>query len=856
MAEDIKKDNNPQEENDKWLSIKNVQNVDLVESMRTSFLSYAMSVIVERALPDARDGLKPVQRRILYGMDQLGMTHGSQFKKSARVVGDVMGKYHPHGDSAIYEATARMAQDFSYRYPLVDGHGNWGSIDGDDPAAMRYTECRMQKIAEEMLKDIDKDTVPFQDNYDATEREPLYLPSAFPNLLANGAVGIAVGMATNIPPHNISELADGYIAYMENPEITNDELMQYIKGPDFPTGGIILGAKGIQDAYNTGRGVIQIRSKADIVELANGKKEIIVREIPYAVNKTLLIEKIADIVKEKPQAGQERKLDGITDLRDESTRDGIKIVIECRKDSSPEIILNNLYKYTQLQTSFSVIMLALVDNQPELLTLRRAMQVYFDHQRNVLLNRTKFDLDKSNQRRHILEGYVIAVDNIDELIHIIRNSYDDVEQKISERFNLSSEQSKAILALPLRRLSGLELDKIKNELDLVNANIEEDKKILSDEAEQHKILKEQMLEIKDKYGDARRTEIDYYTDADIDNEDLIPQEDFIITITESGYIKRMRPEEYQAQNRGGKGKTGMKVHSDDVVRAALFTSSHDYLLFFTNLGRIFKMKAYRVPIGSRTAKGTPIVNMLALPEGETLTAISTVHDFESGYLSFITQKGIIKRTALSEFKNIRTTGIRAITLREGDVLHNVVLTTGDQDIIIGASNGKSIRFKETEARDMGRNASGVRGIELEEGENVIGVAVAESEDEQILVITEYGYGKRTLVSEYRRQARGGKGSKTIQITEKRGALAKLTAVSGDEDLFVITDRGMTIRTPIAQIAQTGKATQGVRIMDLADGQKVMTLTLLPHEDESLEEEEAEVTEAEVKPENDESDELF
>lgn len=855
MAEDIKKENQPQED-DKWLSIKNVQNVDLVESMRSSFLSYAMSVIVERALPDARDGLKPVQRRILYGMDQLGMTHGSQFKKSARVVGDVMGKFHPHGDSAIYEATARMAQDFSYRYPLVDGHGNWGSIDGDDPAAMRYTECRMQKIAEEMLKDIDKDTVPFQDNYDATEREPLYLPAAFPNLLANGAVGIAVGMATNIPPHNISELCDGYIAYMENPEITNDELMQYIKGPDFPTGGIILGAKGIQDAYNTGRGVIQIRSKADIVEMANGKKEIIVREIPYAVNKTLLIEKIADIVKEKPAVGQERKLDGITDLRDESTRDGIKIVIECRKDSSPEIILNNLYKYTQLQTSFSVIMLALVDNQPELLTLRRAMQVYFDHQRNVLLNRTKFDLDKSIQRRHILEGYVTAVDNIEELITLIRNSYEDVEQKVSERFNLSPEQSKAILALPLRRLSGLELDKIKNELEIVNATIEEDKKILSDESEQNKILKEQMLDIKAKYGDARRTEIDYYTDADIDNEDLIPQEDFIITITESGYIKRMRPEEYQAQNRGGKGKTGMKVHSDDVVRSALFTSSHDYVLFFTNLGRIFKMKAYRIPVGSRTAKGTPIVNMLALPEGEVLTAISTVHDFDEGYLSFITQKGVIKRTALSEFKNIRTTGIRAITLREDDVLYNVVITNGEQDIIIGASNGKSIRFKETEARDMGRNATGVRGIELSEGEEVIGVAVAEREDEQILVITEYGFGKRTLVSEYRRQARGGKGSKTIQITEKRGKLAKLTAVSGDEDLFVITDRGMTIRTPIAQIAQTGKATQGVKIMDLVDGQKVMTLTLLPHEDESLEEEEETAPEVEAKPENDQSDELF
>nr|MCR5741023.1 DNA gyrase subunit A [Gammaproteobacteria bacterium] len=756
--------------------------------------------------------------------------------------------------------TARMAQDFSYRYPLVDGHGNWGSIDGDEPAAMRYTECRMQKIAEEMLKDIEKDTVPFQDNYDATEREPLYLPSAFPNLLANGAVGIAVGMATNIPPHNISELADGYIAYMENPEITNEELMKYIKGPDFPTGGIILGARGIKDAYTTGRGVIQVRAKADIKELANGKKEIIVKEIPYAVNKTLLIERIADIVKEKPLPGQEKKLDGIVDLRDESTREGIKIVIECRKDSSPEIILNNLYKYTQLQSSFSIIMLALVDNQPELLTLTRAMQVYFDHQRSVLLNRTKYDLEKSNQRKLILEGYLTAVDNIEELIEIIRHTEDNLEGVVSERFNLTQEQTKAILALPLRRLSVLEFDKIKEELNNVIANIEEDHKILSDVEEQHKILKAQMLDIKERYGDDRKTEIDYYTDADIDNEDLIPQEDVIVTITESGYIKRMRPDEYRAQNRGGRGKTGIKVHSDDVVRAAIFTSTHDYLLFITNFGRIYKLKTYRVPLGSRTSKGMPIVNMMTLQDGEALTAITSTHDFDKGFLCFVTKYGVIKRTPLSEFLNIRTTGIRALNLRDGDLLHNAFLTDGESDIIVGASNGKAIRFKETDARDMGRSATGVRAIELADGEEVVGVAVSNNDNDQILVVTEYGYGKRTSVGEYRCQARGGKGVKTLEITEKRGKLAKLLSVTGDEDLFVITDRGMTIRTPIEQIAQSGRATQGVRIINLLDNQKVMTVTVLPHEDEDeeiIEEDinEEEVT-AEAKPENDKSDELF
>ena len=863
----------------KWLSIKNVQDVDLVGSMRTSFLSYAMSVIVERALPDARDGLKPVQRRILYDMEELGMTYSSQYKKSARLVGDVMGKYHPHGDSAIYEATVRMAQPFSYRYPLVNGHGNFGSIDGDGAAAMRYTECKMMKITEEMLKDIDKETVPFVDNYDATEVEPSYLPAAFPNLLCNGSVGIAVGMATNIPPHNLSEVVDGYLAYMDNPEITTEELMQYVKGPDFPTGGIILGVQGIADAYNTGRGIIQIRSKAEIVDIENGKKEIIIREIPYAVNKTAMIEKIAEIVKEKVAPGQDKKLDGITDLRDESTRDGIKIVIECRKDSSPEVILNNLYKYTQLQTSFSIIMLALVDNQPELMTLKRCLEVYYKHQLSVLLNRTNYDLKKSLEKKHILEGYLVAVDNIDELIAIIRKSYDDVDSKIMERFNLTAEQAKAILALPLRKLSGLEFDKIKADLQETEASVAEDQKILSSSDEQHKILKNQILEIKNKYGDERRTEIDYVSEADIENEDLIPKEDVIVTITETGYIKRMHSYDYQAQNRGGRGKTGMKVHEDDVVRQAIYTSTHDFLLFFTNLGRVFKLKTYRLPMCSRTSKGTPIVNLLALPEGEILTAMMSVSDFDNGYLFFITEQGVVKRTAVSDFQNIRTTGIKAITLREGDSLHNVLLTRGNQDIIIGASNGKAIRFAETDARDMGRNASGVRGISLEDGETVVGAAVAESEDEEILVITEYGYGKRTSVSEYRKQTRGGKGVKTLALTDKKGHLAKLIAVSGDEDLFVITDRGMTIRTPIDQIAQSGRATQGVRIMDLLEDQKVMTITLLPKEEDEDGSEEAiegvenpteenhniEVTEEDSnqddasddeKPENDQSDEVF
>ena len=860
-------DKNVLNDDNRWTTIKNVQNVDLNESMRTSFLSYAMSVIVDRALPDARDGLKPVQRRILYDMSELGMSYSSQFKKSARLVGDVMGKYHPHGDSAIYEATVRMAQPFSYRYPLVFGHGNFGSIDGDGAAAMRYTECKMMKITEEMLKDIDKKTVPFQDNYDATEEEPLYLPAAFPNLLCNGAVGIAVGMATNIPPHNLTEVVDGYLAYIDNPDITTDELMQYIKGPDFPTGGVILGIQGIRDAYETGRGMIQLRSKYEIVEHENGKKDIIITEIPYAVNKSALIERIADLVKEKPLPGQEKKLDGITDLRDESSRGGIRIVIELRKDASPEVLLNNLFKYTSLQTSFSIIMLALVNNQPELLSLRKALDVYYKHQLSVLLNRTKFDLDKSLARKHILEGYLIAVNNIDEIIKIIRNSYDDTEEKLIERFNFSSEQVKAILALPLRRLSGLEFDKIKVELEEVLSTIAEDEKILSDPAEQHKILKEEITAVKVKYGDERKTEIDYYATSDIDNEDLIPQQDVIVSITETGYIKRMSPDEYRAQNRGGRGKTGMKVHEDDVVKQVLYTSSHDFLLFFTNLGRVFKMKTYRVPQCSRISKGTPIVNLLKLPDGEFLTAMASISDFEKeGYILFISKYGVVKRTPISEFQNIRTTGIRALSLRENDMLHNVFLTDGTKDVIIGASNGKAIRFSENDVRSMGRNAAGVRGIELEDNEEVVGAAIASNEDEQVLVVTVKGYGKRTYVSEYRKQSRGGKGVKTLQITEKNGVLSRLVAVTGDEDLFVITDRGMTIRTHVDQISILSRATQGVRIINLLEDQKVMTMTLLPKDEELDEEEEKEEITvsldtkkeepAPIKEDGDKSDEVF
>jgi len=800
-----------------------VVEINISNEIKTSFLSYAMSVIVSRALPDVRDGLKPVHRRILYGMDELGVTPDKQYKKSARIVGDVMGKYHPHGDSAIYDSMVRMAQDFSYRYPLVNGHGNFGSVDGDGAAAMRYTEAKMEKITVEMLKDLKKDTVEFIDNYDGTEREPKVLPSKIPNLLINGSTGIAVGMATNIPPHNLNEVIDGYIAYIHNPEIATDELMEFIKGPDFPTGGVILGLSGIREAYETGRGIIRVKAKTEVHESANGKRQIIIKEIPYQVNKTTLIERIAELAKEK-------RIDGITDLRDESNRNGMRVVMELRRDVNAEVLLNNLFKNSQLQISFGINMLALVNDKPETLPLKEMIRHYFNHQVDVLIRKTKFDLLKAEQRDHLLKGFIIALDNIDDVIHVIRDSYDDTEARLMETYGLSEVQTKAILAMQLRRLSGLEREKINAELDEIEKAITYYNHVLISQELQHQILIEEALEIKEKYGDARRTEIDPFGDYDIEDEDLIPVEDVIIAITTNGYVKRMNIDVYKSQNRGGRGKTGMKMNEDDVIDSIISTSTHDYLLFFTTLGRVYKIKGYKVPNYGRNSKGLPIVNLLNLVENEALATVMSVKNFEEGFLFFTTSKGIVKRTPVSDFQNIRVNGIRAISLRDGDTLHSVKLTDGTRDIIIGASNGKAIRFNEDDVRDMGRNAAGVRGIFLEGKEEVIGVTTVTDELSEVLAITEFGYGKRTIVDEYRVQTRGGKGVKTINVTEKNGNLKKLINVIGDEDLLVVTDKGMIIRVPIDQIAQTKRSTQGVRIINLLENHTVATIAIVPKED--------------------------
>jgi DNA gyrase subunit A len=797
-----------------------ISEVDLSSEMKTSFLSYAMSVIVARALPDVRDGLKPVHRRILFGMDELGVYPDKQYKKSARIVGDVMGKYHPHGDSAIYEAMVRMAQEFSYRYPLVSGHGNFGSIDGDGAAAMRYTEARMAKITMEMLRDLRKDTVDFVDNYDGTEREPKVLPSRFPNLLVNGTTGIAVGMATNIPPHNLNEVIDGYIALIKNPDLTAEDLMEYVKGPDFPTGGIILGLAGIREAYTTGRGAIRVKARTEVIETTSGKKQIIIKEIPYQVNKTTLIERIAELAKNKV-------IEGITDLRDESNRNGMRVVMELRRDVNPEVLLNNLYKNSQMQITFAVNMLALVDDKPETLSLKQILSHYFDHQVEVLLRKTHFDLDKTTQREHLLQGFVIALDHIDEVVKVIREAYDEPEKQLVSRFNLSEVQAKAILSMQLRKLSGLERDKIHEELAEIEKAITFYNQILGSTALQHQILIDEATDIKNRFGDARKTEIDSQGDYDIDDEDLIPVEDVIIAVTTNGYVKRMNVEVYKSQNRGGRGKSGMKINEDDVVESILSTSTHDYLLFFTTLGRVYKMKGYKVPALGRNSKGLPIVNLLNLAKGEALAALMSVKDFENGYLFFTTDKGIVKRTAVAEFQNIRTNGIRAVSLREGDALHSVRLTDGSRDIIIGASNGKAIRFNEQDVRDMGRNAAGVKGIDLQDSESVIGVTVVTQAQNEILAITENGYGKRTVIDEYRLQGRGGKGVKTINVTEKNGKLKKLISVTADEDLLVVTDKGMIIRVPIDQITQTKRSTQGVRIINLMEDHEVATVALLP-----------------------------
>ncbi len=818
------------------LDYDKISEINITNEMKNSFLSYAMSVIVSRALPDVRDGLKPVHRRILYGMDELGVHPGSAFKKSARIVGDVMGKYHPHGDSAIYDAMVRMAQPFSYRYPLVNGHGNFGSIDGDGAAAMRYTEAKMHKITAEMILDIKKDTIDFKENYDGTESEPSVLPSKFPNLLVNGSTGIAVGMATNIPPHNLTEVINGVLAYIDDPSITIETLMEIITGPDFPTGGTIMGLTGLRQAYETGNGSIKVRAKADITEAKNGKKTITVTEIPYQVNKSRLIEKIADLAKEK-------RIEGITDLRDESSRKGIKIVIELKKDVNAEVTLNNLYKFTPLQTSFGINMLALVNNQPKILTLKEVVKYYVEHQVEVLTRKSKFDLNKAQSRAHILEGLLKALDHIDEVIEVIRTAYDDAEEKLIQRFELSEAQAKAILEMRLRRLSGLEREKLENELTDLTKTIEFLEELLASETLQFNVIKEELEKLRDTFGDERRTEISLAQDLDIEDEDLIPEENVIITITQSGYCKRMNIESYKTQNRGGKGLTGIKTNEDDVVEHIIHTSTHDYLLFFTNLGRVYKIKGYKIPLYSRQSKGLPLVNMLALDKGETVQAVANIHDFDADeYIFFVTKAGVVKRTHVQAFKNIRTSGIRAINLRDDDELLDVRLTDGSQDIVIGASNGKAIRFNETTVRDMGRVATGVLGIRLSPQDHVVGMSLVTSDEDEVLIVTENGYGKRTVINEYRQQNRGGKGVKTLNVTEKNGQLVKLKSVNGEEDLIIITNKGMMIRLPVSQITTSSRATQGVRLMRLNENQQVATVAIVPKE-EDIEEQIEEVLEA-------------
>ena len=798
---------------------------NIAKEMRTSFIDYAMSVIVSRALPDVRDGLKPVHRRILYSMNDLGMHSDKPYKKSARIVGDVIAKYHPHGDSSVYDAMVRMAQDFSYRYPLVDGHGNFGSIDGDGAAAMRYTEARMSKLAMEMMRDINKNTIDFQPNFDGEEQEPIVLPARFPSLLVNGTTGIAVGMATNIPPHNLSEVIDGCLAYMDNPEIDVLGLMQFIKGPDLPTGALILGTKGIRSAYETGNGSIMMRSKCEIVEGHGGKYSILVTEIPYQVNRERLIEKIAELVKEK-------RLDGITDLRNESNREGTRIVIELRKDVNPQVMLNNLFKLTQLQVSYGINMLALVDGQPKVLNLKEIIAAYIKHQVEVIVRRTQFDLNKAEDRAHILEGLRIDLDHIDRIIAIIRGSSTDEEalNSLMSEFSLSERQGKAILEMRLRRLTGLERGKIEEEYQGLVALIADLKDILANEDRVHAIIREELLEVKHKHGDERRTEIVRGSDFDIEDEDLIPEEQVIITLTNNGYIKRQPISTYRSQNRGGRGVQGMGTHDDDYVKELLSTSTHDHLLFFTSKGKVYQKKAYTIPEYGRTAKGLPIVNIIEIAQDEYISAIIPVKEFnDEEFLFFATRSGVVKRTTLSAFGHIRTNGLIALSLREDDELIGVRKTSGNDDIIIASSGGKAVWFEETEVRPMGRTAAGVRGIFLEEGEVAVGMEMV-TMDQEILVVTENGFGKRTSIQEYRKTKRGGKGVKTLTITEKNGTLVAMKAVNGDEDLLIVTNKGVIIRTPIHQISQTGRATQGVKLIRLTDDQLVSSVAVVEHEE--------------------------
>lgn len=812
-----------------------VQPINLSNVMQTSFLDYAMSVIVSRALPDVRDGLKPVHRRILFAMNELGVYSDKPHKKSARIVGDVIGKYHPHGDTAVYEAMVRMAQDFSYRYPLVDGHGNFGSVDGDGAAAMRYTEARMSKLAGEMLRDLNKNTVDFVDNYDGSEKEPAILPARFPNLLVNGASGIAVGMATSIPPHNLTEVINGTLALIENPDITVEKLMEYIPAPDFPTGATIMGLSSVKQAYLTGVGTVTVRAKVNIVNLQNGKKEIVITEIPYQVNKKRLIERIADLAKDKI-------IDGITDLRDESNRKGMRIIIEIRRDANVNVILNNLYKHTQMQTTYSVNMIALDHGQPRVLNLKQILECYVKHQIEVVTRRTKYDLDKAKARLHIVEGLLIALANIDEVVATIKASKNAEEAiaQLTTKFLLTEIQAKAILDMKLQRLTGLELEKLQEEKKELHEIVDYLEDILNHHEKLMQVIVSELTEEQRKYGDDRRTGLDLSEDLEVEDADLIPEEDVIITITNRGYIKRMTVDTYRAQRRGGKGITGSKMQEDDFIEKVIYTSTHDNLLFFTNFGKVYLLKAYQIPGASRISKGLPLINLLKFEAEEKLAAVINVKSLEEpGYVIFGTKNGIIKKTELIQYKNIRSTGIRAIILGEQDELIAVARTNGTQDIIFGASNGKAACFNESEVRATNRAASGVKGIRVAEGERAIGLVAVNGEEDEITVVTEFGYGKRTPTSDFKIKGRNGKGVKYMNITEKSGRPVSLAPSTGEDDLMIITDKGMVIRTYLADISVIGRDTQGVRVIKLNEGQTVSSIAIVPHQEDVPEEDEEE-----------------
>jgi DNA gyrase subunit A len=819
-----------------------ITDVNLTSQMRNSFLDYAMSVIVSRALPDVRDGLKPVQRRILYGMNELGVTPDKPYKKSARIVGDVMGKFHPHGDSSIYEGLVRMAQDFSYRYMLVDGHGNFGSVDGDGAAAMRYTEAKMSKIAVEMLRDINKDTVDFQDNYDGTEKEPAVLPARFPNLLVNGASGIAVGMATNIPTHNLGEVISAIHMLMNNPDVTVAELMKALPGPDFPTGGVVMGKAGIRQAYESGQGSIIVRAKVEIEEQKNGKQRIVVHEIPYMVNKAKLIERIANLAREK-------EIDGITDVNDETDREGMRIVIDVRRDASAEVILNNLYKMTLMQTTYNFNMLAIVKGAPKILSLKEILQYYLEHQEEVVRRRTEFDLKKAQNRAHIVAGLRIALDHIDAVINIIRSSETSelAKQRLMDDYSLSDRQAQAILDLRLVRLTGLEREKIEDEYQKLVAAIADYKDILAHQERINQIIYDELMEIQNKFGDERRTELQVGDISNIEDEDLIEEEDIIVTLTHNGYVKRLPVDEFKAQNRGGRGVKGMGVHSDDFIEHLVASSTHDLLLFFTNTGKVFAMKGYEIPEYGRAAQGIPIINLLDVDGKEKVTAVINVAQREDDLqkdLFFVTRQGTVKRTPVTEFKNIRSNGIKAINLHEGDELINVAIVDDDQNMILGTHLGHAATFKVSAVRSMGRSAAGVRGARLRDGDYLIGAAPL-NEDDQVLVISEKGYGKKTPASEYPIKGRGGLGIKTVNVTEKNGPLAGLTTVQGDEDLMVVTDKGVIIRFGVESVSQTGRSAIGVHLIKMDADSVVATMTKVEKETAETDPTEASAEEAET-----------